>query len=491
MKDNAKNEVPVSEQIREVTSRDDVLHPESAVANNGAAMHADVTGVSDRHPSASRIEEIDFAELADGTLVEMVEDPKDPSRSCLAVCKGKEVRITGEVESAGKLMRPISRDGDYVRHIRLPNGAAPYQSVRSLLTKILIFLNKCVDVSDCDRILLATFVVATWFVDRLPVAPYIALVGLPSSGKSTVLRVLRLLCRRSLLTADISSAAFYQVCDELTPTLLIDETATAGDRRSLYHLLRIGTSRDTVTLRKNQSFSAFGAKVVAWVEVPHDGALNSRSVIISLNESRRTDLLRPTDPGILAEAEALQQQLLQYRLGCLNTVSLSPTAGDEILISRDRDLYQAFALGAEPWRKTLVRIFAQQQALTRESLFPKHAAVLYQLYAMIHEPMDATGELGTVKNVADLLNRTLGLLGDSMRLNPREVGAALTTLGINRRKRRAQGWSVFLTAHDRQKIHDLVETHGIELAGFRPTRNECWSCTFCKGVRHPYYRVEA
>lgn len=400
----------------------DVMDSGLTLSPDGAVNHDEVT--RDGHLPASRIDEVDFMQLTDGSLVEMIENPEDPSRTSLAVCKDKEVRRTDEVESAGKLFRPIPRDG-FARHIRLPNGAAPYQSVRCLLVKIMTFLNKCLDVSDSDRILLASFVVATWFIDRLPVAPYIALVGLPSSGKSTVLRVLRLVCRRSLLTADISSAGFYQACDQLTPTLLIDETATAGDRRSLFHLLRIGTSRDAVTLRKNQSFKVFGAKVVSWVELPRDEALNSRCVIISLNESRRTDLLRPTDPAIVAEAEALQQQLLQYRLECLNTVSLDPTPGDENLISRDRDLFQAFALAAEPWRKILARIFTQQQALTQEPLFPKHAAVLYHLYSTIHAPMDATGELGTVKNLADLLNRTLGLLGESMRLNPREVGARL------------------------------------------------------------------
>lgn len=85
-------------------------------------------------------------------------------------------------------------------------------------------------------------------------SPYLALVGLPASGKSTVLKVLRLLCRRSLLTADISSAAFYRVCEPLTPTLLIDEAATAGNSRDLFHLLRTGTSREAVTLRKDESF---------------------------------------------------------------------------------------------------------------------------------------------------------------------------------------------------------------------------------------------
>ena len=483
----AKDEVTVSGQVSEIGAPEGVAHRGRTLAGDGASIQAEVTAVSDRHRAASEIKEIDFAELVDGSLVEMIENPEDSSASCLAVCIGKEVRITNELEGAGKRLTSISRNSGYIRHILLPNGVAPYESVQSLLVKIHTFLGKCLDVAEYERILLTTFVVATWFIDRLPVAPYIALVGLPGSGKSTVLKLLSLICRRSLLTADISSAGFYQVCDQLTPTLLIDETATAGNRRSLFHLLRTGTSRDAVALRKNQSFQAFGAKVVAWVELPHDAALNSRCVVISLNETHRTDLLRPRDPRVMTEAEILRRQLLQYRLENLNTVSLKPTPGDENLTSRSRDLFQAFALAAGPWRQTLARMFTDQQALTREPLFPVQAAVLSYLYHRIHGPRNSSGELDTVKSLTDLVNRSLGLLDESIRLNPREVGAALTTLGISRRKRCAQGFMVVLTSQDRQKIHDLVGIHGIDIPGFWPSFESCRNCPLCANLPHPYY----
>jgi len=406
----------------------------------------------------------------------------------LAVWNGDKVVFKNEVNSAGTLFKPMPRSG-HLQHIRLPNGAEPYDSVRALLMKINSFFSKCLDVGDHDRFLLVAFVVATWFIDRLPVAPYVALVGLPGSGKSTVLRILGLLCRRPLLTADISSAAFYQVCNKLSPTLLLDETSTAGNTKALFHLLRSSSSPDTVALRKNQSFRAFGAKAVTFVELPGDAALNSRFVVISLHETYRTDLSLPTDPHIIAEAEVLQRQLLQYRLESLNRLSLSPNPGDDKLISRNRDLYRALALGCEPWRKLLVRIFTERQTLTREPLFPTHAAVLSHLYHRIHEPIEAGGEVGTVGNLCDLINRTLGLIGHRMRLNAREVGAALTTLGITRRKRHARGIEVFITDLDIQRIHNLVNTYGIDIPEFWPSLQVCRRCPFCKGRPHPIYGI--
>ena len=84
------------------------------------------------------------------------------------------------------------------------------------------------------------------------------------------------------MTSDISSAAFYRACDRWRPTLFVDETATAGQQHTLYHLLRSGTTRDAIAFRGGHSYRAFGAKVVAWTEMPNDDALNSRCITIPM-----------------------------------------------------------------------------------------------------------------------------------------------------------------------------------------------------------------
>ncbi len=185
----------------------------------------------------------------------------------------------------------------------------------------------------------------------------------------------------------------------------------------------------------------------------------------------------------------MQRKLLQYRLKSLNHVSLSPTPGDDKLISRNRDLYRAFAFACEPWRKFLVKSFGERESLTREPLYPTHALVLYHLYNRIHGPMEAGGELGTVKSLSNLINRTLALIGDPMRLNPREVGAALTTLGVTSRKRCARGWEVLITDQDKKTIHQLVEKYGIDIEAFWPSFQACRDCAFCRDRWHPIFNT--
>jgi hypothetical protein len=239
------------------------------------------------------------------------------------------------------------------------------------LTDIAALILACVDISVNDATLVAAFVMSTWFVERLSVAPYLALVGLPRSGKTTLLQVLNLVCRRSLLTTDITSAAFYDLYEKLTPTLLVDETLTTSNKRELFHLLKTGTTRGSVTLCKGRSLKAFGPKVISCTELPNDAALNSRCVIIPMQETGRNDLVKTTDKRLLDNADSLCKALLQYRLENYHSLRLPKVEGDQRLHSRTRDLYQALALplgsNAELC-EVLVDLFKIQQEINREPL---------------------------------------------------------------------------------------------------------------------------
>jgi len=107
--------------------------------------------------------------------------------------------------------------------------------------------------------------------------------------------------------------------------------------------------------------------------------VNSRCVIIPMQETNQTNLAKPTDKKMLDIADVLRHQLLQYRLERYNSLRLPKVEGDERLHSRTRDLYQALAL---PLGKNadlceyLVHLFETQQEINREPLSPASAAVL-------------------------------------------------------------------------------------------------------------------
>ena len=141
--------------------------------------------------------EVDFAELEDGTLVETIEDPNNAAKSLFAIYKNGSVRYAPAVERGDRILVPVPRDQGIFRYVSLPRGAQPCASPRALFRGIASLILACVDTGLLDAALIAAFVISTWFVEDLSVAPYLALVGLPRSGKTTLLQVLNLVCRRS------------------------------------------------------------------------------------------------------------------------------------------------------------------------------------------------------------------------------------------------------------------------------------------------------
>jgi hypothetical protein len=427
---------------------------------------------------------IDFAELSDGSLIDFVEDPQNSKNTLLAIWKDGEVTYRERLEYEGRTLIPPLREGQILKYIRLPRGANPYPSNRSLFVELGRLISRFVSVKETDLAMLVHFVLCTWLADRLPVAPYLSLVGLLETGKTTLLKVLGLFCRRPLLTADITSAAFYRSYERLSPTLLIDEAGTIQDKRVLYHLLRMGTTRDVVAMRKNQVFRAYGPKVLTWQEPPDDPALNSRCIQIQMTEANHSDVDRPTDSELEELAAELQAQLLQFRFQNYKTIRTCNPPGTETLRPRSRDLLACFAApfaeDAEICER-LVDIFKEREISSREPLSPSQSAVLAGLFFCMH--INSYSGAVLVKNLTSKVNRILRAAGQPLRLQPRKVGAVLTTLGFSRRERTNAGWNIILDSADQERVHQLIKVHGIDYFSDQFTDADLGKCQLCQEMR--------
>src|SRR5579859_67882 len=290
------------------------------------------------------IVEVEFTELDDGRLIDLVEDPEAPGCTSLAVWEKDETRLVKELEYKGQLFVPKKVDPEFLQQIKLPSGTRSDQSAEQIGQRIGWLLKYCVDAPDNYTLVLVAFVLSTWFVDRLRVAPYLWIVGPPQSGKTTLLNALALVCRRPLFVGDISSAALYNICKEFKPTLLIDESnAQVGQtNRSLRQMLRVGTTRGAVA-RKNAFYTAFGAKVIVSPDLPDDPALMSRCIVLPMEETQSSSLRATSDPKVEAYAKEFQKCLLDLRFQRYKLNPLAMIAGAEKLRPRDRDLLCSLA----------------------------------------------------------------------------------------------------------------------------------------------------
>ncbi len=442
---------------------------------SGPIPESDYRGDSSHDRLSQRA--IEFAELQDGSLVEMIEDPIDPAKSLLAVYANGAVRYTDKLQAGSEVLVPLSRTDPLSRHISLPQGTEAYVGLRPLMGAVMILLAHCIDVDLNSLFLMVAHVFCTWFPEKLPFAPYLAFVGPPSSGKTTAVRILSLVCRRGLATSDLTSAAFYDVCHRMHPTILIDETATAGHQGKLLHLMRSSSTRGFVALRKDKAQLAYGPKVLSWVELPNDAAFNSRCIIIPMHKTKRVGLKGPDDPEMLQLASRLRRCLLQFRFEHYHTLSPAKIPAGHQLYARTLDLYRALSLALAADEEAcagLAYLIADQRRFQSPLLTPAQASAVRVLYECIHDNPTAGGfRLSGLKTAMSL---DLASHGEASALGERKVGDILTSLGLTNRGRVNPGnYVLWLNRTDRERIHQMAVDYEVEGISSEPVEN----CELC------------
>jgi hypothetical protein len=429
--------------------------------------------------------EVDFRQLDDGHRLEIVEDPADPTKTKLAVFDGAAVQLVSQFEYRGNLFVPFARESDGLGDIVLPRALHPYHSTEEILSRAVHLFESCLSLAPSHLNVLAAFVLYSWFADGLQPPVYLLVTGLPQSGKTTLLEVMRLLCRRSMLVGDISAAAILDACSRFTPTLLIDENEWEADRSSriLRKQLRTGTSGHLLakSLRKTQR--AFGAKILSSSELPEDAALRSRCVHIPMSETERQDLHKPWDPEIVKAADEVQGSLLQLRLQKYGSIQWRLVPGAEQLRPRSRDLLGSL-LAALPMEsaveKTLLEFFRNDHnPSTRNLLSPVQHAVVAALFKFVH----LCPEAGRVQvgKIAEFANESLKGSGERFGLTPRKLSGLLASLGFGEILRSSRGSQRILDQEAIRKIHRLARDHNITVVDNQGLGGQMRVCKLCTG----------
>jgi hypothetical protein len=413
-----------------------------------------------------RTTEIHFLELDNGGLAEVVENPDNPAETLLALRVGGNVRFVRQLEHRGQILVPIPRSSPELVDVKLPRGVLPYVSVDVVTALATNIISRCISLPIIYHLVVSRFIVYTWIADRLPDAVYLSLVGLPGSGKTTLLDLLRRMCRRSVMVSDVSLSAMTEICTSIAATLLIDENDWDANRGNLARrqLLRAGTTRSATVRKKGSVGQAFGPKVLASLEPPNDPALNSRCIQIPMVEVNDSELWKPSDPRLAQLWDDFQQRMLQFRFDYYSQVKYYAIPGAEELRPRARDILNCLAAPYAECpddQELLVKFFSElHDPQSREPLSRVQNAVLAALFRVIHSPQD-TG-YSTISQISGFANSRLRQTGEKVRLQPRKVGAILSSLGFGERVRTNRGLGIYTGANERQQIHTLVKNYGNE-----------------------------
>ncbi len=440
-------------------------------------------------PSITPRIEVDFKHLDDGRVVELVEDPADPTKTKFAVFDGGKVYLADAVDYRGQILVPIGRTANGLEDISLPRAPRPYESAEEVFYRTHNLIVSCVAIPNPYSLVTAAIVLNSWFADRLRPPVYLLLTGLPQSGKTTLLEMLQLLCRRPLLVSDISSAAAFDACSRFGCTLLIDENDWRADQnsRALRKQLRAGTSKGLLAKHLRKTQHAYGTKILSGVELPDDAALMSRCIHLPMDETDRTDLRKPWDPQIMKAADAVRGQLLQFRLERYASVSPRIIPGAEKLRPRSRDLLSTLIApleGVEVVEQFLLAFFtATHDPSTRDLLSPAQSAVVAALFELVHLP----AKVGFVQVgvVAGLANQILDAMGERFKLNPRGTSSILASMGFTQRDRSNRGSLMPLDKETVAKIHRLKRRHNVHWPESQTLKAQMDACNFCNDSPSP------
>lgn len=267
----------------------------------------------------------------------------------------------------GEEVYPPERMKDLFRRkiISLPSDIVEPSSTGELLRDLVALLGKYIDLGSFELQFIAHYCLLTWVWQRFASFGLLGFQGVPGSGKSTSLAVLkRLTYRGTDAGVNISKANLVRMSNQIGGTLLIDEVDRADDdfRAGFVQVLNQSYKRDGVVPLLEQTgdvwgsvmMSVGGPRIVAHRADFNDRALMSRFFTIPM-VVKKTSVPSHLPDEFEAEAAAMRNRLLAWRLE--NRYTIKPDSSElRDLTPRAREIgVSIFSLSPdEGFRKTFL-----------------------------------------------------------------------------------------------------------------------------------------
>jgi hypothetical protein len=434
------------------------------------AANRRVTSSASFEPSAR---ETEFVRFADGALADLVRDASGDLR--FVVVRDGEVSFHRTLKSEDVTLVPPKIEPSILAGVCLPASVGASCTAAELLKDINQVLGDYVGLDPPDRKLAAYITLSSWVSDLLHAVPYLWIIGPPEYGKTTLVRLLSVLCRRGILAADISSAGLYSVIDRLRPTILIDDFDYAADSktRDLLRLLRNGSTAGLRVYRATRAYQLFGPKIISSRQAPTDAVLKSCGLVVVARPSS-VDLSVLTNNALETVQQRLQPKLLGFRLQnyprLVDQNSRSLPSG---LTPWTKEMFRALALplmGDVELEHELLEILTphNMEAVVDRQTEPEYF-VMTALLTRVHL-LHAGPNMVTVKELAEMTEHFLREAGEPYRLTARKVGAVLRSLGFRTQKLGNLGRGLRISKDLVLETHIKAKSFGICVGDMRSPR---------------------
>jgi len=292
--------------------------------------------------------------------------PLDYCRVRKTVAKRLEIRV-GELDRLVREARKANSVDDDPEHWVVEPYAGPVDGAR-LLDEMKAIFERYLVLSTHVAEAIALWVMHTWTIVACDISPYLALISPERRcGKTTALKLLNRLARRTALASNITPAALFRYIEAKFPTLLIDEfDAAIKDNEEMRGILNSGHSREAAFCIRcdgednhPKRFSTWAPKAIAAIKKVPD-TLMDRSIVVPMRRKKKTEHRARYRDRDHEEFRQLRSQALRW-------------ASDHVEGLRDAEPEVTDALNdraADNWRPLLAiadRVGAQWPKLARSA----------------------------------------------------------------------------------------------------------------------------
>jgi len=410
--------------------------------------------------------------FSDGSILELIRIPNGELN--FLIWDEKSANTAGQFVWRGETFVPPRLDPTILPWLHLPSKTKEFGSTRKLFTEIYDLISRT-QVDDGVAKALSFFVFATWLDDYLPAAPFLWIVAQPTAATRPLLQVLHLLCRRSLVLSDISTAGFRFLPADLRPTLILEVDQQS---RQLLNFLRASKRHGALIAANGKAVDGFGSKIVFARAPLRDPASAGFPLELVLPPTRQYIPLMSSSEAERIAAE-YQAKLLRYRILSwskvrtpafdLNqfTVPVRETAHSLAGSIVDDDQLQSQIV-------PLLKPLDAQIRVDRTSLLP--AIVLEVIFARCHT---ASGRYFPVGDMTRDVNTVLLGRGEVLEVSPEIIGWVLRGLGLHTDFMPGGRKALILLNDVRKKVHTLAAAYGVRTLR-EPAKIDCPLCATLK-----------
>lgn len=374
------------------------------------------------------------------------EDGRSYRKVLLSVEVGSESTVEEILEQNRAMSWPL-------QGVPGPTAREPYGTTDEFFSSIRTKVVEQTFLSSGASAMLTYWVLSTWFIDCLPLAPCLVITGSPREGDQ-VLQALRAFCRRPFLMAGVTSATLKSINWDHRPTLLFSE---ANLTKRIGALLDCSTMLGYMIGGANGYRDYFGPKAIY---VGEDLPVHSTPRLsIHINAAAMPEAGAPY-PRSLTDSliRSFQNRLVQYRLN--NMVRVHNSDFDATTLSSDtRDIANvlgACIVDAPNLQTELVSLLAPRaQLISGDRAESLEALAVEAALSLCHQGKTHV----LVREIADEANRIYGIRGEKLQVSAEKIGHKLKKVGLYTRRLGASGNGLLFDHPTRILVHDLAAAY--------------------------------